>query len=75
MAKSEHPPIGSGRIHPFEAKNGMKAALKNGAYPFNIAKNGQKHPRGKPIMEGCTLGYFVRRDESTTFQNSNLVVD
>ena len=20
------------------------------------------HPRGNPIMEGCTLGYFVRRD-------------
>ena len=19
-------------------------------------------PQGKPIMEGCTLGYFVRRD-------------
>jgi hypothetical protein len=32
-------PLGSGQIHPFEAKNGMKmkTALKNGAYPFNIA--------------------------------------
>jgi hypothetical protein len=29
-------PFGSGQFHPFEAKNGMKTALKNGAYPFNI---------------------------------------
>ena len=37
MAKSEHAhPIRSGQIHPLEAKNGMKTALKNGAYPFKI---------------------------------------
>ena len=37
LAKSEHAhPIRSGQIHPLEAKNGMKTALKNGAYPFKI---------------------------------------
>ena len=37
VAKSEHAhPIRSGQIHPLEAKNGMKTALKNGAYPFKI---------------------------------------
>ena len=25
-------------------------------------KGSHSHPQGKPIREGCTLGYFVRRD-------------
>ena len=36
--------------------------------PLDFLSNNYCHkgsfsqPQGKPIMEGCTLGYFVRRD-------------
>ena len=39
LAKSEHPhPVGTAKTSHFGVENGMKTALKNGAYPFKTAK-------------------------------------
>ena len=45
LAKSEHPhPIEAVKSGQFGAENGMKTALKNGAYPFKSAKIVRNRP-------------------------------